>query len=346
MESAIFSQVMAGPSGAYFNFFDSGLGGFQSLTHMGLLSWFARRSGDGFDRTACITLLDSEIKTMKQVRSTRFYPLHLLNMALLGDDTPGTFTWPETWFGGGEEPIVVLRDRQNTPDAFFLAAKGGRAADNHGNMDAGSFVFELNGVRWSIDPGNQDYNTLEQIMGGGLWSSDQDAPRWSLLTKNSGGHSCLVINDEMHLADARAPLVKWDLREDLPSFTFDLSALYGDHLNEARRTFSRPESGILRISDALVFSPETRSITWQLITCADPEETEDGVLLRQDGATLFLRLPRGYPCEVKVVSLSPPPLAYDKDIAGLKRLELHWDRTAFKGDEVILQVEMSGELAE
>ena len=37
-------------------------------------------------------------------------------------------------------------------------------------MDAGSFVFELNGVRWAIDPGVQDYNALEQA-GFDLWGS-------------------------------------------------------------------------------------------------------------------------------------------------------------------------------
>jgi hypothetical protein len=30
-------------------------------------------------------------------------------------------------------------------------------------MDAGSFVFELDGVRWAVDPGNQSYHALEKI---------------------------------------------------------------------------------------------------------------------------------------------------------------------------------------
>ena len=33
----------------------------------------------------------------------------------------------------------------------------------HGNMDAGTFVFELNGVRWVVDPGNQSYYPLNKI---------------------------------------------------------------------------------------------------------------------------------------------------------------------------------------
>jgi hypothetical protein len=340
MESAVFSQVMAGPSREYFNFFDSGLGGFHSLTHFGLLAWFAHRSGSGFDRDAYESLLERELNEMQQVKSTRFYPIHFLNLVQLGEEVSGTFVWPGAWSGGGREPVIIMRDRQNGPEAFFLAAKGGRAADNHGNMDAGSFVFELDGIRWSVDPGNQDYNTLEQIMGGELWNSAQGSDRWSLLTKNSGGHSTLVVNGEMHLVDARSPLIRRDLRVPIPEFTFDLTDLYGNHIQKARRTFSRPGLSRLKISDQLQFSPETRSITWQMITQADIAIKSDVVELKQDGATLYLRITTELPFEVKVVSLSPPPLAYDKNMEGLKRLEIQWKRTDFKSNSATLDVEL------
>jgi len=338
MESAVFSQAMAGPSGDYFNYFDSGLEGFHSLTHFGLLGWFARRSGNGFDWDAYGSLLRNEMERMQQIRSTRFFPLHLLNLVHLSDNSSGKFEWPVAWSGGGREPVIIMRDRHNGPDSYFLAAKGGRAGDNHGNMDAGSFVFELDGVRWSVDPGNQDYNTLEQIMGMDLWDNSQDSPRWSVLTKNSGGHSTLVVNGEMHLVDARAPLVRRDLRGSVPQFTFDLTGLYGTNTGMARRTFSRPAGNKLRISDELHFSPGTKSLNWQMMTRADIVVKGELVELKQDGASLYLRIPQTVPYEVKVVSLSPPPLSYDKDIDGLKRLEIRWKREDFKSDSAILDM--------
>ncbi len=346
MESALFSQVMAGPSGEYYNFFDSGLDGFHSLTHMGLLSWFAQRSGSGFDWSAYGALLSSELDEMSQIRNTRFFPVHFLNTVQLDKENSGDFTWPEAWSGAGEEPIVIMRDSQNSPDAFFLAAKGGRAADNHGNMDAGSFVFELDGVRWSIDPGNQNYNELEQIMGGELWNSAQDSRRWSLLTKNSGGHSTLVVNGEMHLADARAHLFSRELQGSVPECTFDLSELYGDNIQVARRTFSRLSATRLRISDKLLFSSETESFTWQLITRAEIKVQGETVELHQDGATLYLQISSGAPYKVKQVSLSPPPLPYDKDIEGLTRLEIHWLRSDFQGDTATINVELDSKFQE
>lgn len=77
-----------------------------------------------------------------------------------------------------------------------------------------------------------------------------------------------------------------------------------------------------------------------MITQADVREVEGGVELQQDGAKIYLRIQSGAPYEVKIVSLYPPPLPYDKEIEGLKRLEIHWKREAFPGDKAILNVEL------
>lgn len=340
MESAVFSQVLAGPSGEYFNFFDSGLGGFQNISHFGLLSWFARRSGGAFDWSSYAQLLEAQLSVSVPEEGPRFFPVHFLHLSALEKESQEEFSWPPSWSGGGNEPVVVLRDRLNTKDAFFLAAKGGRAADNHGNMDAGSFVFELNGVRWSVDPGNQDYNTLEQLMGGSLWNSAQDSPRWSLLTKHSSGHSTLAVNGEMHRVDAHAALIRSESRGEHPEFAFDLTDLYGENMKHAHRTFTRLSDTGLGIRDELVFSPETSTLTWQMMTQAEVQVRKNGIVLEQDGASLYLTIPGETPYQVSVVSLSPPPLSYDKDIEDLKRLEIQWLREDFPGQSATLVVEL------
>ncbi|MEA3462933.1 MAG: hypothetical protein U9R49_13685, partial [Bacteroidota bacterium] len=127
---------------------------------------------------------------------------------------------------------------------------------------------------------------------------------------------------------------------DIPNCTFDLSALYGENLQMARRTFSRISETRLRISDKLLFSPLTLSITWQMITRADVQVKGEIVELQQDGATLYLRIPSEVPFRVELVSLDPPPLPYDKEIEGLKRLEIHWLREDFPGDAAVLNIDM------
>jgi hypothetical protein len=341
MESATFSQVLAGPSGEYYNYFDAGLGGFHSLAHFGLLGWFSARSGDPVDWPAYETLLKEELKEARQVKGSRLFPVHFLNCAMLNTEHSETFQWPEVWSGGGEEPLVVFRDRENHKDAFFLAAKGGMAGDNHGNMDAGSFILEADGVRWSLDPGNQGYHELEQILGMELWDNSQDSKRWSLLTKNNFGHSTLTVNGEKFRVDGRVALIRMDLRPAWPECTFGMTPLYGEAVKKAERSFTRPSASKLRIKDQLIFSEKTENLSWQMITQADIQIEKDRLVLRQEGKQLVLKPVFEVPYELNVVDLSPPPLSYDKDIPGLKRIELRVDRDSFPGGTGELIVELS-----
>ena len=341
MESAGFSQVLSGPSGDYFNYFDSGLEGFQSMPHFGMLAWFSARSGEEMDWVAYESLLKSEVADTKLVKGTRFFSTHFLNCVLLDSEAKSSYKWPEEWSGGGEEPIVVFRDPENNPDAFFLAAKGGRAADNHGNMDAGSFIFELDGVRWSVDPGNQSYHALEEIMGLALWNNAQDSRRWSLLTKNNFGHSTFTVNGEMHLVDGRSTLIRKDLRTLVPSFTFEMTPVFGSNIQLAERSYSRVSDTRLRITDELLFSPDTRNLTWQMMTQAEVIIKKKGVILKQEGRELYLEIDVEVPYKVNVVEVSPPPLSFDKDIPGLKRIEIQLERDAFTGDSGVIIVELT-----
>jgi len=77
-----------------------------------------------------------------------------------------------------------------------------------------------------------------------------------------------------------------------------------------------------------------------MITRAELEVFGEIVELRQEGATLYLRIPDDIPSEVRVISLDPPPLSYDKTIEGLKRLEIHWDREDFPGNTATLEIEL------
>jgi len=341
MESAIFSQVLAGPSGEFYNYFDASLGGYQSLVHFGLLSWFAARSGEGLDWIAYEGLLNKELNNPRNISGTRLFSTHFLSTVCADRDMEEVYAFPDVWSGGGEEPIVIFRDRENDKDAFFLAAKGGRAADNHGNMDAGSFIFEIDGVRWSVDPGNQSYGELEQIIGEKLWDTSQVSQRWSLLTKNNFGHSTLSVNGEMHLADARSQLIREERRTANPEATFDLTPLFGKNLEMAQRSFIRVSDHSLRIRDQFVFSPKTQNLTWQLITQAEVKIKNKKATLYQDGKELYLQVISEEPYEVNVVNLSPPPLSYDKNIEDLKRIEIRVDRKAFQGNSGQLIVDLT-----
>lgn len=333
-ESALYSQITAGATGDYYNFFDAGTNGFHSLGHFGLLAWFGQQGTVLFDWDAYREALAQSKKEV--AKESRFHPLHLLSIVRFVEQAQAPKQLPEAWVGRGDSPIGVLRDNNS---GFYLAAKGGRAADNHGNMDAGSFIFELNGVRWSVDPGNQSYHPLEVIMGDQLWNRDQNSPRWQLLTKNNYGHSTLTVNGNMHLADARATLKDSKLKTKKPRITFDLTPVFDQELELAERTFRKKNGRTLQICDRFVCAPHTQTLTWQFITQAEVIKQEKGVLLKQKRQSLNLRVKSPKQYEIKVVPLSPPPLDFDKDIPNLKRVEIQFDRSVFgsgKGKIVVL----------
>ena len=55
----------------------------------------------------------------------------------------------------------MMRSSWTNPKALFLGFKLGSPSVEHGHMDVGSFVFDSDGVRWAMDFGQQEYESLE-----------------------------------------------------------------------------------------------------------------------------------------------------------------------------------------
>ena len=85
-----------------------------------------------------------------------------------------------------ETPVVMVHtDWTYTDTDKYLGIKGGKAGSSHGHMDAGSFVYDAYGVRWSMDFGLQSYTTLESVLaglGGNLWDMGQNSMRWGCIS--------------------------------------------------------------------------------------------------------------------------------------------------------------------
>jgi oligo-alginate lyase len=65
-------------------------------------------------------------------------------------------------------------------------------------MDIGSFVMEANDVRWAMDLGSSDYNTLE-TNGVDLWNMSQTSERWDVFRYNNMAHNTLTFNGKKQL---------------------------------------------------------------------------------------------------------------------------------------------------
>jgi len=331
MESAIFRVLTNAPSGWYYNFADCGdrRGNRGDMT----LAWFASKTGNK-------TFYEEErflIPAEEMRKLPRLGGCALVWMAQFDPQIEGKL--PTAWKGEGANPIAIFTGGENDPNQYYFGGKGGRGIVNHGNMDGGSFVFELNGVRWVIDPGNQGYEQLEAA-GLDLWSKCQDCERWVLLTKNNFGHSTLTVNDQLHVVDGMASIV--DFKDGhTPEVTIDLSPSFKGQLKNASRRFVKDSNTSLLIEDHIELAEETKTITWQLLTVADVEIIQGGALLKQDGKILKLENKSHPEITVSVVSLFPAPLKLDKQIENLKRVEIRIPAWTLENEKNVIQVRLS-----
>lgn len=311
-ESAVFRVLSIAPSGWYYNFADCGdkRGKQGDIT----LAWFATKTGNK-------TFFEKERFLMPPLEMGKLPRLAGAALVWIAQFEPKVEEkMPTAWKGDGPNPVVFFTGGENDPHQYYFGAKGGRGTVNHGNMDAGSFVFELNGVRWVVDPGNQDYHELEKT-GFNLWSSCQHCERWTLLTKNNFGHSTLSVNDRLHVVDGLATIV--DFKDgDNPEAVIDLSHTFKGQLTKAQRKFTKDSPTSLLIEDDLIISDSTKFVTWQLITTADVELTKGGAALHQNGEKLKIDNLSHPQFTLSVISLYPAPLKLDRQIEGLKRVEL------------------------
>ncbi len=332
-ESAIFRSLMNAPSGWYYNFSDCG----DKRSENGdiTLAWFATKTGNK-------VLFEKErfLRPAEEMgKLSRITGAGLVWLSQYVEK--GEAKMPTAWKGEGANPVVIFTGGENDSHQYYFGGKGGKATNNHGNMDAGSFIFELNCVRWVVDPGNQGYHALEQT-GFNLWSSCQDCERWTLLTKNNFGHSTISVNNQLHVVDGKATIADFKEGEN-PEATFELSPTFKGQLKNAQRRFVKDGPTSLIIEDKIETSEETKIITWQLMTTADVEIVEGGAILKQDGKTLKLENISHPELSISIVSLYPAPLKLDRQIEGVKRLEIRIPAWTIEGDKTKIKVRLSGE---
>jgi hypothetical protein len=339
-ESAIFRVLMNTPSGWYYNFADCG----DKRSENGdiTLAWFASKSGDElfFERNRLLRS-PSEIGKLRRLDGAGLVWLAQYEKKLYSD-------LPSAWKGEGSNPVAVFTGGSSDPYGYYFGGKGGSGTVNHGNMDAGSFIFELNGIRWVFDPGNQNYNDLEKE-GFDLWNKSQDSQRWTLLNKGNFGHSTLSVNDQLHIVDGKATIADFKEGEN-PQVTFDLTPTFKGQLKSAERTFTKDSNVSLVIEDKIEIDEMTEIVTWQLITTLDVEITPEGATIYKSEYSSVTPVKKLYvenishpKIQMNVVSLDPPPLALDRRVKGLKRIELKIPSSNIEGKNLNVKVRLRGQ---
>jgi len=279
-KTAGFLENMTGPTGSCFNFSDSGERG---ELHPAMF-WFANRLNDP-------SLLWSETKylTGEHRANDRLLPAIMIWGAGLKIDRI-TAPAKTMWVGMGKNPVSLMRTSWSDPNAIYVAMKGGSSSVNHAHMDVGSFVMEADGVRWAMDFGSQDYNSLES-KGVDLWNMKQNSQRWEVFRYNNFAHNTLTINGKLQQVAGYAPITSSSGDPSMMNAITDLTKIYADQLKSISRGIAIVNKQYVTIRDELETLSNETVIRWTMVTSADVKITGNNTAeLTKKGKKLILKV--------------------------------------------------------
>lgn len=272
--SGDFMSHVTSPTGYNFNYADGGTG-IESPTPA--QCWIARHSpGSGQGAYVRDSLAKALARGLREGETgdSRFFPLHLLWLPPAGETSAPA---PLAAAFGGEQAMAFFRTG-TAPDAAWLAIKGGTGAASHGHMDAGSFVYDSQGVRWFLDLGKDDYNMP------GYFGKQ----RWDYLRLTNLSHNTLVIGGALQaLPKTGCPITSMRLDGHIRSAEFDLTAAYAGQADKVSRlaAFNMAAGDVLMVD---TLTKPTGPVRWAVVTQAAPEIDGTRVTLSQAGKKLII----------------------------------------------------------
>ena len=233
-----------------------------------------------------------------KMSEVRFLPVIIANANGIDNlDSTGSEAGEKSGFfyGRGETPVVMVRgDWTDSDSDRYLAFKGGQANRSHGHMDAGSFVYDALGCRWSTEVNRPNYATIETALkaaGGKYWSMSQNSYRWKVWRLNCRAHSTLTINGKDHNVNGFASIDSVFNSPASRGAVMNMSPLFEKQAQSVRRTYELRDGKDLYITDEITATPDRDAVVeWRMMTPATVSAGTDIETLTQDGKTLYLKV--------------------------------------------------------
>lgn len=212
----------------------------------------------------------------------------------------------ELWYGHGEKPVAMVRKGWNFDETdVFLGIVGGFAdawqtsRTAHGHMDAGSFVFEAEGVRWSDDimrPGYGNWYAALKAESPRVYTA-QEGLMWDTFHVSNLCHSTIVAyaNDEsvkgkLHSSDYNVDgsatienVIDADGRQGV---TLDMSAPMKGQVKSAKRTVELVNGTDVVVTDEITAMDDFEcKLEWRMLSISSSTKTDSGVTLSKNGKT-------------------------------------------------------------
>lgn len=339
-QSIVFRVMSVGPTGQFYNFSDGGSG----LRNSPVVSWFAHRFGNPFALYEHRRLLSAFWKDpdwQPDDHQNRLLALQALWFPSdRQDKAPSDEALPKVWHGKGPNPLSVVRSGWEK-DAFYFACKGGSASLNHGHQDAGSFVFEDQGVRWAVDLGRQDYNSLESH-GLGIWDKRQHSDRWRVFRLGPFSHNLLLIDEQPQQVHGSAAMTVSENRPGVVETCIDLSEVYAGQVESYVRRFEVHQQKLVRCTDTIrgararegAGAMDSATLHWRMVTGARIAIHGNRAVLSQDGKELHIRVLSPEKVRLHATPLDPAPCFWDAPNPGKSALDV-WTRAEQDGSQTM-----------
>ncbi|MDD3779925.1 MAG: heparinase II/III family protein [Proteiniphilum sp.] len=297
LQTSDFLKHMIAPSGKNFNWSDNGLGASLSPA----MFWLAQKS----DKPS---VLWSEKTFLKTDNFSKFKSIRELPAIMIwGKNIPlDKITEPKEkfWIGQGSNPVAMMRTSWTDPNAIYLGFKSGSPSVNHGHMDVGSFIMEADGVRWSSDPGMQNYESLES-KGMSIFGRTQDAQRWTIYRMNNHSHNVITIDNQHQQVKGYG---KIDAYSDAEAFSYvvsDISSVYDGQMKQVVRGVAMKDGKYVVVRDEVETLGKETKLKWAMFTFADVELGENSAILNQDNKKLYIQVKSPSNVEMKTWSTVP-----------------------------------------
>ena len=299
LKTAGYLQNMTGPTKKPFNYSDAGsASGLQPQ-----MFWFATKTKD-----PTLLWVQRDYLIQRPAEShirNRLLPAIMLWSGGIGIDkiSPPSST---IWVGHGKVPVALMRTNWTDTNAIYVATKGGSASVNHAHMDIGSFVMDANGVRWAMDFGMQEYESLES-KGIRLFGRTQDAQRWTVFRLTNLVHNTITINNQHQRVDGTAPIISNSTSPSFMSAVTNLSEIYKGAVAKANRGIAIVDKAYVVVRDEIETLGNETTIRWTMLTPADVNISgNDKAELTKDGKKLVMKVQSPLKVDMKTWSTDPP----------------------------------------
>lgn len=272
---------MEGPTKACYNYSDC-----APSTVVCLAQWYFAWK---FNDTSVLYHEKDRLNSYSSASEARLMPLvayyaYKMNLASLDAiQAPDEYIFK----GAGSTPVVLIHDNwamDNTDK--LLAIKGGKANTSHGHMDAGSFVYDAFGVRWSADLGLQSYGTLEPYID--LWNMNDGSERWTAFRYNNFNHSTITVNDKYHKVAGAAEIKGLINVDGKKGAVVDMTAPVKDEAASVVRTIYMQGDDLVVTDDIAARTDKAAKIRWTMVTKAVPNPDFMGMIELKSASGKYL----------------------------------------------------------